>query len=70
MNLRVTVDRSANTVYVYLREIGPGDVARTVACEDVPIHLNLDKNGHRIGIEVLNATKLLPSSVIHRAERL
>jgi uncharacterized protein YuzE len=44
-------------------------VARTVACEDVPIHPDLDKNGLRIGIEVLNATKL-PSSVIHRAERL
>ena len=69
MNLKVSVDRSANTVYVYLREIGSGNVARTVACEDVPIHPDLDKNGLRIGIEVLNATKL-PSSVIHRAERL
>lgn len=70
MNLRVTFDRSANAAYVYLRESAPGGVARTVVCEDMPIQLDLDKNGHPIGIEVLNATKLLPVDIIHRAERL
>lgn len=68
--MRVTFDRNANAAYIYLREIEPGGAYKTEVMEDAPIHLDFDKQGRLIGIEVLQATKYLPEEVIRRAERI
>ncbi|HET9118184.1 MAG TPA: DUF2283 domain-containing protein [Pseudonocardiaceae bacterium] len=70
MQLRVTFDRDADAAYIYLREIGSGGVAETIVCDDVPVNLDLDKQGHLIGIEILGATGMLPVDVIQAAEQL
>ncbi len=70
--VRVTFDRKANAAYVYLQEIGPGGVARTVPVDDAPgmINLDFDRAGRPIGIEVLPATRHLPPQLLEQAERL
>ncbi len=72
--MRITFDRSANAAYIYLVPIGPGEAATT---HDVtPPHargmilLDFNKAGRLIGIEVLNATRILPDDLLKQAERL
>jgi uncharacterized protein YuzE len=69
---RITFDRGANAAYIYLREIGPGEVAKTVTVDEAPglVNLDFDKSKHLIGIELLPATKLLPLELLRVAERI
>jgi uncharacterized protein YuzE len=69
---RITFDRGANTAYIYLREIEPGGVARTVTVNEAPglVNLDFDKSKKLIGIELLPATKLLPPELLKKAERI
>lgn len=73
-HLRVTFDRGANAAYIYLVPIGRGEAVHTGQVDDDHLHgmINLDFNkaGRLIGLEVLNATKLLPYEVLERAERI
>ena len=72
--MRLTFDRAANAAYIYLVAIGHGDVEKTESV--TPAHnrgtynLDFNKNGRLIGIEILNATRVLPSEVLAQAERL
>ena len=70
--VRITFDRRANAAYIYLREIEPAGVARTVPVADAPgmINLDFDRSGRLIGIEVLPATQHLPPELLEQAERL
>ena len=75
MDIRVTFDRKANAAYVYLVSQGPGQVAETCADVGPPhvegmINLDFDKSGRLIGVEVLNATRVLPDELLKKAERL
>ena len=67
--LRVTYDAEANAAYVYLvPEIKPGGVARTVPVDGGahPWMVNLDvgSDGRILGIEVLDARRLLPAALL------
>ena len=75
--MRVPFDRRANAASMYLvprEEEGAGVVARTefVAPAHMrgTVNLDFDKHGRLFGIEVLGATRLLPTKVIEEAERL
>ena len=70
MQLRVTFDRAADAAYIYLRELEPRGVDQTIPCDDVPVYLDLNKQGRLVGIEILGATAILPEEVIRDAERL
>ncbi len=80
--MRVTFDRGANAVYIYLAE-GEAAAGGTYVCgedeevnrHDVArhargIHLDFNRKGRLIGIEVLNATEKLPYELLEKAERL
>lgn len=66
---RVTYDSEADAAYVYLvREIRAGEVARTV-CVDPDevggmVNIDLDVDGHVLGIEILDARSLMRPDVL------
>jgi uncharacterized protein YuzE len=70
VEVRVTYDGYA--AYIYLVPIGDGEVATTVVGDEEAGSVNLDFNrqGHLVGIEVLNARESLPTEVIDQAERI
>jgi uncharacterized protein YuzE len=73
-HMRVTFDRAANAAYIYLREIGSGEVHETVNADGKHtrgmVNLDFDKKGRLIGIEVLDATRALPQEVLDAAQRI
>jgi uncharacterized protein YuzE len=67
--LRVTYDPEANAAYIYfVPEIKFGGVARTVPVDggDHPwmVNLDVDSEGRLLGIEVLDARRLLPVALL------
>lgn len=70
--IRITFDRVANAAYLYLRDIEPGGVAKTVPVDEAPgmINLDFDAKGRLIGIEVLDAARRLPLELLERAQHL
>ena len=70
--MRVTYSPDADAAYLYLVEIGPGQVTRTQSCDVAKgtINLDCDASGQLLGIEILDARELLPLNVIERAEIL
>ncbi|MEJ7765935.1 MAG: DUF2283 domain-containing protein [Acidimicrobiales bacterium] len=71
--MRIEYDSEADAAYIQVvDEISPGGVHRTVGCDPSEvggmINLDFDADGRLLGIEVLDASKLLPADVIVRAE--
>jgi uncharacterized protein YuzE len=69
--LRIELDESVDAAYVYLTErIGAGEAVAQVIVEDDrlagEVILDLDVDGHVLGIEVLGARDLLPASLPSR----
>lgn len=67
--MRITYDSDADAAYIYLvDEIARGGVARTVPVEalasEAMINLDFDSDGRMLGIEVLDASRVLPASVL------
>lgn len=67
--MRITYDKSVDAAYIYLMDgIEAGGVAHTYCCDPTEvngqIHLDFDKRGRLVGIEVLTASKLLPEAAI------
>ena len=63
MNLRY--DPEADAAYIQLAgEIGAGGVAKTYPCDPLEvggmINLDFDADGRLVGVEVLDASKMLP----------
>jgi uncharacterized protein YuzE len=72
--LRVEYDRSADAAYIYLTEIGAGQVASTYPCDPSQvrgqINLDFDADGRLLGIEVLDASKFLPADLLDAARNM
>jgi uncharacterized protein YuzE len=76
--VRVTYDPAADAGYVYLRDIDSGGVKHTVPLDaddaedgvDALSSIVLDFDGEErlIGIEVLNASEVLPPELLRDAE--
>jgi uncharacterized protein YuzE len=69
--MRITYDKSVDVAYIYLTDgIEAGGVEKTYCCDPMEvngqIHLDFDQQGRLIGIEVLDASKLLPEAAISR----
>jgi uncharacterized protein YuzE len=67
--LRVSFDSSSNAAYIYLADrIDAGGVAKAVQVESVDIrgmvNLDVDSEGRVLGVEILNATALLPANLM------
>ena len=68
--MHVTYDRDANAAYIYVADgIEPGEAS----CQEVvgdDIVLDYDDKGKLLGVEILNARKLLRADVLLRARRM
>ena len=53
--MKIEYDKRADALYVYFREI---EVAKSTEVEEGVV-IDLDKNGHIVGIEILDASKRL-----------
>jgi len=67
--LRATYDKAADAAYVYFVDDSKRRaVSRTVVCdletEGSAINLDLDSEGILLGIEIMGASRVLPSEVI------
>lgn len=69
--MKITYDKAVDAAYVYLVDrIDPGGVARTLPCEPTgggQINLDFDEAGHLLGLEILNASRLLAPEAIANA---
>jgi uncharacterized protein YuzE len=71
--MKVTYDRVADAAYIRLRtEIRFGQVAKQYHCDPGEvrgmINLNFDSEGQLLGIEILDAKRLLPKELLDEAE--
>lgn len=67
--MRLTYDPEADAAYIYLAdEIAPGGVARTYTCDPSEVggmvNLDFDAAGRLIGIEVMDASRILPPEAL------
>jgi uncharacterized protein YuzE len=65
--MEIILDREADAVYIYFKDIAPGEVSKTISLND-SINIDLDSEGKTLGIEILDASKNLPKSAIESAK--
>ena len=72
--MRVTYDRIVDAAYVYLVPIAEGQVSKTYPCDPNEvrgqINLDFDSSGRLVGLEILDASRLLPLELLREAELL
>lgn len=66
MEMKITYDKEADAAYIYFKDISQGEVDRTISINE-SVNIDLDKEGRTIGIEVLDASKNLPSNALKSA---
>jgi uncharacterized protein YuzE len=67
MAVKITFDKEADAAYIYLKEMSPGEVKKTISLND-SLNIDLDSNNQILGIEILNASQNLPLSSINKEE--
>jgi uncharacterized protein YuzE len=70
--MRIEYDAKVDAAYIYLvEEIGAGSVAMTYPCDPLQvngeINLDFDAGGRLLGVEVLDASRFLPKSLLENA---
>jgi uncharacterized protein YuzE len=73
MELKVRYDLGGDAAYIYLRAIEPGGAVHQEIVGGAGkgnVILDFDREGRLIGIEVLDASTLLPAAVISGATRI
>ncbi len=73
--MKISHDKEIDAAYIYLKdEIKEGEVRYTYPCDvsEVGFELNLDfdKNRVLLGIEVMNASRHLPLTILKKADCL
>lgn len=73
--MKITYDQEADAAYIYLiddQDIKPEWVKNTYSCNpnsvNGMINLDFDENGKLGGIEILDASKKLPSNLLDKAQ--
>jgi len=64
--MKITLDKEADAAYIYFKEISEGEVNITISLNE-SINVDLDGEGRVLGIEILDASKNLPSSALKSA---
>jgi uncharacterized protein YuzE len=67
--MKITYDKSVDAAYVYLVDIEKGGVKHTEtiilpSIGNALVNIDLNEDGKIIGIEVLNASKVLPEMLL------
>lgn len=67
--MRITYDADVDMAYIYLRNIGKGEVKRTLefSGHGRRVVLDFDADRQLVGIEVFDAKKTLPMEAMSRA---
>ncbi len=71
--MKITLDRSINAAYIsFAEKFGDDCPVRTYPCDPNEvggeINIDFDSAGQLVGIEVLDATRLLPADLLQVAE--
>jgi uncharacterized protein YuzE len=64
--MRIELDKEADAVYVYFKDISEGEVDKTISLND-SINVDLDSEGRTLGVEIVDASKNLPASSMETA---
>ena len=64
--MKITYDKEADAAYICFKEISQGEVATTISLNE-SVNIDLDKEGKTLGIEILDATKNLPTNALKSA---
>lgn len=68
--MKFEYDKDADATYIYLEDsIADGEVNKTIELND-NIILDFDKNGKLLGVEILNASKLLNKKSLLEAQSI
>jgi uncharacterized protein YuzE len=72
--VRITYDPNVNAAYIYLsRDRYAGGVAKTYPCDPMQvggmINLDFDDDGRLVGVEVMDADKMLPPEILAEADQ-
>jgi uncharacterized protein YuzE len=66
--MKLTYDKEANAAYIYLLEDTKLKVAKTYPCDPIEvggmINLDFDNQGRLMGIEVLDASRMLDDHLL------
>ena len=73
LQVTITYDRTVDAAYIYLVSPDQGlHSAKTYACDPIEVNgqiqLDFDERGQLLGIEVLDASRLLPKDVLQGAK--
>ena len=63
MEMKITFDKQADAAYIHFKNVLPGEVSKTISLND-SINVDLGSNGKTLGIEILDASKNLPTEVL------
>ena len=61
--MKVEYDKEADAAYIYLKKIGAGEGKKNIELNE-EIILDFDKNRKLVGIEILNASKVMPKTAV------
>lgn len=71
--MKITYDKEANAANIYMGETTHIKVYKTYCCDpreiNGMINLDFDKDGKLLGIEIMDADKILPESILKCAEK-
>jgi uncharacterized protein YuzE len=67
--MKVTYDKQADAMYIYMEEIKPKGVDQTISLNE-DINVDFDKNKKIIGIEILSASKNLAKKQLKQVEQI
>lgn len=73
--MRITYSPSVDAAYIYLQDlIKPCEAKKTYTCNanavNGMINLDFDSEGRLLGIEVLDASRLLSDAILRHADRI
>ncbi len=66
MEMKLEYDKDADAAYIYFKDIGEGEVAQIISLNE-SVNVDLDSEGKTLGIEIIDASKNLPSGTIKSA---
>lgn len=68
--MRTTYDKEADAAYIYVKyPLKAGEAVKTIEL-DQNLYADVDKNGRFLGLEILNASKVLSKQVLLNAQPL
>lgn len=73
--IKITYEKFTDMAYIYLKDpIEPGESATTYEVDAKELKhsiiLDIDKDGRLLGIEVFEASSMLPQALLNQAEKL